>query len=298
MLSQRIEFAGGRRFVNVSIAPVTMSDEYLGSVSVFRDITREVEADRTKSEFVSTVSHELRTPMTSIKGYADLMSMGAAGEVNETQQRFLSVIKANADRLSVLVNDLLDISRIESGRVKSDLRPLSIELVIEQVATTLRGRIEEKNLTLRLSLPEEELPRVYGDRDRVIQILTNLVSNAYQYTPPGGAITVRARLSGAATPDGPLVQIDVIDTGIGITRDDQPKVFERFFRVDDPNVQEFPGTGRTGDRPLVGGDARRPHLAGEHGGGGDNLFVYVARRPTRSWGLFHASRATSWGSGG
>ncbi|MBP7687791.1 MAG: GAF domain-containing protein, partial [Thermoflexales bacterium] len=100
VLSQRIEFTGERRFVNVSIAPVTMSDEYLGSVSVFRDITREVEADRTKSEFVSTVSHELRTPMTSIKGYADLLLMGAAGQVNDTQQRFLSVIKSNADRLS------------------------------------------------------------------------------------------------------------------------------------------------------------------------------------------------------
>jgi PAS domain S-box-containing protein len=249
VLSQRIEFTGERRFVNVSIAPVTMSDEYLGSVSVFRDITREVEADRTKSEFVSTVSHELRTPMTSIKGYADLLLMGAAGQVNETQQRFLSVIKSNADRLSVLVNDLLDISRIESGRVKLDLKPLSIESVIEQVATTLRGRIDEKNLTLRLSLPEEELPRVYGDRDRVIQVLTNLVSNAYQYTPPGGTITVRARLNeaqlpaGNATPAGPMVQIDVNDTGIGIATENQPKVFERFFRVDDPNVQEFPGTG-------------------------------------------------------
>jgi len=249
VLSQRIEFSGERRFVNVSIAPVTMSDEYLGSVSVFRDITREVEADRTKSEFVSTVSHELRTPMTSIKGYADLLLMGAAGQVNETQQRFLSVIKSNADRLSILVNDLLDISRIESGRVKLDLKPLSIESVIEQVATTLRGKIDEKNLTLRLSLPEEELPRVYGDRDRVIQILTNLVSNSYQYTPPGGTITVRARLSnivlpaGNSTPTGPMVQIDVNDTGIGITPENQPKVFERFFRVDDPNVQEFPGTG-------------------------------------------------------
>jgi DNA-binding response OmpR family regulator len=161
----------------------------------------------------------------------------------------LSVIKSNADRLSILVNDLLDISRIESGRVKLDLKPLSIESVIEQVATTLRGKIDEKNLTLRLALPEEELPRVYGDRDRVIQVLTNLVSNSYQYTPPGGTITVRARLTdtvlpaGNATPAGPMVQIDVNDTGIGITPENQPKVFERFFRVDDPNVQEFPGTG-------------------------------------------------------
>ncbi|MFN8598355.1 MAG: GAF domain-containing protein, partial [Anaerolineae bacterium] len=237
VLSQRIEFREERRFVNVTIAPVTMNDEYLGSVSVFRDITREVEADRAKTDFVSTVSHELRTPMTSIKGYADLLLMGAAGPVNEPQQRFLSVIKSNADRLSILVNDLLDISRIESGRVKLDIRPLSIESVIEQVATSLRGRIEEKRLTLRISLPEDELPRVYGDRDRVIQVLTNLVSNAYQYTAPGGSILVNAHVV------GPMIQIDVTDTGIGIAPEHQPKVFERFFRVDDPNVQEFPGTG-------------------------------------------------------
>ncbi len=237
VLSHRIEFKGERRYVNVTVAPVTMSDEYLGSVSVFRDITREVEADRAKTDFVSTVSHELRTPMTSIKGYADLMLLGAAGPVSETQSRFLNVIKSNADRLSILVNDLLDISRIESGRVKLDIRPISIESVIEQVATSLRGRIEEKHLTLRLSLPEEELPRVYGDRDRVIQILTNLVSNAYQYTPDGGSITVKARVADST------VQVDVTDTGIGIAPENQAKVFERFFRVDDPNVQEFPGTG-------------------------------------------------------
>ncbi len=237
VLSQQIEFKAERRYVNVSVAPVTMSDEYLGSVSVFRDITREVEADRAKTDFVSTVSHELRTPMTSIKGYADLMLLGAAGQVNETQQRFLSVIKANADRLSVLVNDLLDISRIESGRVKLDIKPVSIESIIEQVAASLRGKIEEKKLTLRLSLPEEELPRVYGDRDRVIQVLTNLVGNAYQYTPSGGSITVKAHQL-----DG-FVQIDVIDTGIGIAPEYQAKVFDRFFRADDPLVQEFPGTG-------------------------------------------------------
>jgi PAS domain S-box-containing protein len=237
VLSQRIEFKGEKRFVTVTVAPVTMADEYLGSVSVFRDITAEVEADRAKTEFISTVSHELRTPMTSIKGYADLMLIGAAGAINENQQRFLSVIKSNADRLSVLVNDLLDISRIESGRVKLDLKPVTVESLIDSVVTTLHGRIEEKKLMLHVALPEGDLPRVYADRDRVIQILTNLVSNAYQYTPPGGTVTVRAHEAGE------FIQIDVVDTGIGITPENQPKVFERFYRVDDPNVNEFPGTG-------------------------------------------------------
>jgi PAS domain S-box-containing protein len=237
ILTQRIEFKAEKRYVNVTVAPVTMSDEYLGSVSVFRDITAEVEADRAKTEFISTVSHELRTPMTSIKGYADLLLIGAAGAVNENQQRFLSVIKANADRLSILVNDLLDISRIESGRVKLELKPIAVESLLDAVVTSLHGKFEEKHLAIQVVLPAGDLPRVLADRDRVMQILTNLVGNAYQYTPSGGSVTVRAHASGE------FVQIDVADTGIGISPENQSKVFERFYRVDDPNVNEFPGTG-------------------------------------------------------
>jgi len=237
ILAQRIEFKAEQRYVTVTVAPVTMSDEYLGSVSVFRDVTAEVEADRAKTEFISTVSHELRTPMTSIKGYADLMLIGAAGIINENQQRFLSVIKSNADRLSILVNDLLDISRIESGRVKLELKPVAVESLLETVVTSLHSKFEEKNLSVQVLLPDGDLPNVEADRDRVIQILMNLVSNAFQYTPPGGMVTVSAHA------DGEMVQIDVADTGIGISPENQSKVFERFYRVDDPSVNEFPGTG-------------------------------------------------------
>ncbi len=233
-LEQRLRIE--ERHVNVHVAPVTLGDEYLGTVSIFRDVTKEVEVDRAKTEFVSTVSHELRTPMTSIKGYADLMLLGAAGQMNDDQRRFLSIIKANADRLSVLVNDLLDISRLEGGRVELDIKPLSLEGLVDQVANTLRAKIEDKGLTLSLHVPPD-LPPVMGDRDRVIQILTNLVSNAHQYTPTGGSINVKAlRAAG-------MIQVDVADTGIGIAPEDQPKVFDRFFRADDPKVQEFSGTG-------------------------------------------------------
>jgi CheY-like chemotaxis protein len=156
--------------------------------------------------------------------------------MNEDQRRFLSIIKANADRLSGLVNDLLDISRIEGGRVELDIKPLRLDSIVDQVANTLRGKIEEKGLKLFVSLASD-LPRVIGDHDRVIQILTNLVSNAYQYTRPGGAITVSVfRTNG-------MVQTDVADTGIGIAPEDRAKVFERFFRADDPDVQAFSGTG-------------------------------------------------------
>jgi PAS domain S-box-containing protein len=249
-LEQHLEIEG--RHVAVHVAPVSLSDEYLGTVSIFRDMTKEVEADRAKTDFVSTVSHELRTPMTSIKGYADLMLLGAAGAMNENQKRFLSIIKANADRLSVLVNDLLDISRIEGGRVELDIKPQQLKELIDTVANSLRGKIEEKSLKLVVNLPPT-LPQVMADRDRAIQVLTNLVSNAYQYTRPGGRITVTATLAephapgtsqGYASPRGEsAVQVNVTDTGIGIAPENQAKVFDRFFRADDPDVQEFSGTG-------------------------------------------------------
>ncbi len=233
-VEQRLQIES--RYVTVHVAPVTLGDEYLGTVSVFRDVTKEVEADLAKSEFVSTVSHELRTPMTSIKGYADLMLLGAAGAMNEEQRRFLGIVKANADRLTVLVNDLLDISRIEGGRIELDFEVMRLEGIVDQVVASLRGKIEEKGLSLSVNVPSD-LPAVQADRDRVIQILTNLVSNAYQYTHPGGSIAVTAQRK-----DG-MVEVDVADTGIGIGAEDQIKVFDRFFRADDPDVQEFSGTG-------------------------------------------------------
>ncbi|MER3399538.1 MAG: hypothetical protein C4313_00135 [Thermoflexus sp.] len=235
-LFMRHELPPEGRFITVHAAPVLMGNEFLGTVSVFRDITPEVEADRAKAEFISTVSHELRTPMTSIKGYADLLLMGSAGPLSEMQRRFLQIIKANADRLKLLVDDLLDISRIESGRLQLDLRPVPLEAVVEVVVASLKARIDEKGQHLEIDLPAF-LPPVLADKDRLVQILMNLVSNAHKYTPEGGQITLRARLQ------GPQIQVEVSDTGIGIPPEALPRIFERFYRVDDPRVQETPGTG-------------------------------------------------------
>ena len=226
----------GPRIVSVHVSPVVMGKEFLGTVSIFRDITAEVEADRAKSEFVSTVSHELRTPMTSIKGYADLLLMGAVGEMSEQQRHFVTVIRNNANRLTSLVNDLLDISRIETGRVELNQRAVSMTDLVEQVVATLQGRARERNLELTSSL-DKGLPAVWGDADRLTQILTNLTGNAIQYTPPGGRVSISAR----ATED--MLEVAVSDTGIGISREDQAKIFDRFFRADDPLVQETSGTG-------------------------------------------------------
>ena len=226
----------GDRIVSVHLAPVLMGDEFLGTVSVFRDVTVEVEAERAKTEFVSTVSHELRTPMTSIKGYADLLMMGAVGEMTADQRNFLAIIRNNADRLTDLVNDLLNISRIESGRVELALKAIRIEKTIGQVITTLEPRAKDKGLVLRQDVPPD-LPNVLADPARVVQILTNLVANACQYTPTGGEVVVSARAHGDE------VHISVHDTGIGVSPADQEKIFDRFFRADDPLVQEVSGTG-------------------------------------------------------
>jgi PAS domain S-box-containing protein len=224
--------------ISVHVAPVLMNQEYLGAVSVLRDITAEAQAARAKSEFVATVSHELRTPMTSIKGYADLLLMGPVGDLGEQQRDFVNIIRSNADRLTSLVNDILDISRIEAGRISLDREQVAVTDVVGQVADMLEARAGERGLVLQTQVPAD-LPPVWVDSDRVVQILTNLVGNAIQYTPSGGSITV------SALPDEEreMVRVSVTDTGIGISEENLEKIFARFFRVDDPFVQESVGTG-------------------------------------------------------
>jgi PAS domain S-box-containing protein len=235
-LAEQIEI--GQKVVSVHVSPAVHGDDFVGLVSVFRDITREVIADRVKSEFVATVSHELRTPMTSIKGYADLLLMGAAGEINADQRRFLEVVKGNADRLSFLVNDLLDISRIEQGGVDLDYRPIDLGSVVKDVVASVDGRRgnEGRSLQVTLDIPPD-LPTIEGDYDRITQVVLNVVGNAYQYTPDDGSVTIRA------TPEDTGVRLDVIDTGIGIEEEDKPRIFERFFRGEDPMVMKTSGTG-------------------------------------------------------
>lgn len=226
------------RVVTVNLAPVFSREEFLGTVSIFHDITHQVEVDRIKAEFVANVSHELRTPMTSIKGYVDVLLMGAAGELGEQQARFLEIVKNNTDRLTILVNDLLDISRIEAGRIKLTMQPVEMHDIVGELFSGLRLRAQKqaKPLEFIVELPSD-LPRVFGDPERVRQILSNLLENAYHYNLEDGTITLRARSHQG------FVQVDVIDTGIGIHPDDKERVFERFFRGEHPTVMATSGTG-------------------------------------------------------
>jgi signal transduction histidine kinase len=193
-------------------------------------------ANKAKSEFVSLVTHELRVPLTSIRGYTDLLLGEMAGPISEPQREFLSTVKRNLDRMSVLIRDLSDINRIESGRMQFDMSAFDLLEVVEHVASDLQEAIEGREQTLQLDLPEM-LPDVYGDQTRIAQVLTNLVSNAYKYTPQEGQITVRARREADAA------RVDVVDTGVGISEEDQERLFTQFFRSDDRLVREQTGWG-------------------------------------------------------
>lgn len=237
--AEQLDLQNGR-IVLVHLAPVILQNDFLGTVSIFRDITHEVEVDRLKSEFVATVSHELRTPMTSIRGYTDVLLMGAAGALNENQTHFLKIIKNNTERLNILVNDLLDISRIEAGRVTLSPQPLDLRELAEDVIEDVLRRSQEENKPMALSLDApKKLPLVYGDMERVRQILANLVFNAYHYTAENGTIKVQIQPSNG----GGAVQVDVEDNGVGISLEDQDRVFQRFYRGEHPLVLSTPGTG-------------------------------------------------------
>ena len=202
-------------------------------------------ANQAKSEFVSFVSHELKIPMTSIKGYADLLLSGNFGTINEAQTTFLETIRNNVNRMSRLVSDLTDVSRLESGQLHLETRPIQLAEVVEEVASFTRAQIEEKQQTLVLTVPDN-LPDVWADRNRLAQILTNLVSNAYKYTPENGRITIRAEEMNSVNEDAevqPMIHVSVADTGLGIKDEEQKAIFNKFFRGSDDEALRSPGTG-------------------------------------------------------
>ena len=202
------------------------------------------EANLAKSDFISFVSHELKTPMTSIKGFTDLLAAGVVGPVNDAQSNFLSTIRSNVDRMATLVTDLTDVSRIEAGRLRLDFASVSVNEVVDEVIRSTRAQIEERNQKLTFTIPDE-LPPMWGDRMRLIQILTNLVSNAYKYTPTEGEISISAECTENVWDEGSpkVIHLMVKDTGYGITPENQKKIFQKFYRADDQKVRDAPGTG-------------------------------------------------------
>ncbi|MCC6147515.1 MAG: GAF domain-containing protein [Anaerolineaceae bacterium] len=224
---------------------VRLSDHAAIAISNAQLYTAVQQANIAKSEFVSFVSHELKNPMTSIKGYTELLAAGAVGPVNEAQGNFLSTIRSNVDRMSTLVSDLADVSRIEAGRLKLEFKAWELAEIVEEVSRSLKRQVEEKKQHLLLDIPGN-LPKLWADRTRISQVITNLVSNAHKYTQPEGEICIAAeRCENHWDPNGTpqVLHIWVKDNGFGIQEDDQQKIFQKFFRSEDSKTRESPGTG-------------------------------------------------------
>jgi signal transduction histidine kinase/putative methionine-R-sulfoxide reductase with GAF domain len=203
------------------------------------------QANEAKSEFVSYVAHELKNPMTSIKGYTELLSAGAVGPINEMQTNFLGTIRSNVERMSTLVSDLNDNAKIEAGRLRLDYKAVEVSEAVDEVVRSTRRQVEDKKQELQLDIPDT-LPPIWADQTRVGQIMTNLVSNAHKYTPEGGKIIVGAEATANRWDPGgaaKVVHIWVKDNGIGISAEDQPKIFGKFFRSEDQKAREVPGSG-------------------------------------------------------
>lgn len=193
------------------------------------------ELDLMKSEFLNTVSHELRTPLTSIKAFAEIL-LDNVGEDVETQTEFLGIINKESDRLTRLINNLLDLSRIEAGRMKWDREPLDLHEVVDTALTTLSGAAEKKGLILESDV-EEDLPTV-GDKDKLIQVVTNLLGNAIKFTTEGGTVKVSASRSDLLT-----ARIEIQDTGMGIDPEFHESIFEKFSQIDSSETRDIKGSG-------------------------------------------------------
>ena len=227
-------------------------------ICFIRDMTKEKEIDRMKSEFISIVGHELRTPLTSMKNAVDIILTEKAGAINENQKRFLSMADRNIVRLSCIINDLLDVSKIEAGAIKIELRPLDLGAPLDMAIASLTSKAREKAISIYKEIPSDLL-HAYGDSNKIEQIFINLLDNAIKFTPEGGEIRVTAELilesgpqiselkeeekqSAIQNPQS-AIEVSVADTGIGISPDKLEKLFVRFYQVEESLTRETRGTG-------------------------------------------------------
>lgn len=197
------------------------------------------EIDKMKTEFISVVSHEIRTPLTSMKNAVDLILEGTAGAINENQRRFLSMAYRNINRLSDIINGHLDISKIESGTIKMELKPLDLGISFNMAIASLTSETKEKSISIHNEVPSD-LPQVYGDSNRLEQIFINLLNNAIKYTPEGGRIYISAK---EYELDDNFIEVSVTDTGIGINPYKLEKIFDKFYQVENSITRETKGTG-------------------------------------------------------
>ena len=223
------------RILLVHATPVLREDRVEGAVLVFHDITELRRLDKVRQDFVANVSHELRTPVTIIKGYAETLLECALDDKGHARE-FLQVIHSDSDRLARLIDDLLDLSRIESGKLNLTFRPCAIKGIVERVVLELKKQADERSVTIKVDIPED-IPDILADEAGIGQVLLNLLDNAIKYNKEKGLVTV------SAGENNGYVKVEVFDTGVGIPERDLNRIFERFYRVDKARSRELGGTG-------------------------------------------------------
>ncbi|MBD2847749.1 response regulator [Paenibacillus sp. IB182496] len=221
-----------QRHMQLYTEPLFREGRQFGLLIVHRDITREYEVDRMKSEFVSTVSHELRTPLASVLGFAELLLHRELKP--ERQRKYISTIYQEANRLTGLINDFLDLQRMESGRQAYDMRAVSLSTILQETTELIRARSAAHQFVLD---DQSESALVLADRERLRQVLTNLLDNAVKYSPAGGRIEIVSRAAGQ------WLSVQIRDEGLGIPQEELPRLFTKFHRVDNSDRREIGGTG-------------------------------------------------------
>jgi signal transduction histidine kinase len=217
-------------------APVRSDDgQVVGRIWTLREVTQERELDRLKDEFVATVSHELRTPLTSMMGFLEMLREGEAGALTADQERFLSIVYRSSERLQRLVGDLLFVARLDASGLQLQFDRVRVDAVVGEAVESLAALARAREIDLRADL--DTVPAIRGDRERLGQLVGNLLSNALKFTPGGGTVVART-----FTDDGSAV-LEVEDTGIGIPAAEQERLFQRFFRSSTATAQAIPGTG-------------------------------------------------------
>ena len=222
----------------VTVVPVTAEDEY---VIVIHDVSHVRQLERIRADFVANVSHELRTPLTTIQGYAETL-LNTKTSKSKKRKEFIVKILKHSTRLTRLVSDLLELARLESGDIELKRSLCHLNSFHEQILDVFEPVLEDSKLTLQWDIPED-LPQVSVDSQLFMQVFVNLIDNAVKYTPDGGLIEVSADFTETATDEPNEVVIHIKDTGIGIPLESQPRVFERFYRVDKGRAREMGGTG-------------------------------------------------------
>lgn len=223
------------KILSVYATPVFSAHRQEGAILVFHDLSNVRRLEKIRQDFVANVSHELKTPIASIKGYAETLLTGAL-EDQANAKDFIGVIFQESERLAQLVDDLLSLSKIESGKLNMNLRPTPLAPLLKRVMTSMEIQAGRKSIVLAADLHENMCP-LLADGTRIAQVLFNLIDNAIKYTPNGGRVQI-----GAIEKDGDI-EITVVDNGLGIPAEDLPRIFERFYRVDKGRSRALGGTG-------------------------------------------------------